>query len=214
MTTNASDFFRIGCGRCPLGGTPECKVLRYPAELALLRTMLLDGGLTEECKWGVPCYTYNGTNVALLSAVKAGCVVSFLKGSLITTGNNILEFAGEHSAIAKVFRTDSVARIDAHQAVLQRIIEEAIQIEQLGLTVPKVATQQDIPEELREAFEANPELRTAFFALPKGKQRGYIIHFSGAKQAATRRSRIASCTANIVLGIGLHDKYSSNKRNH
>jgi uncharacterized protein YdeI (YjbR/CyaY-like superfamily) len=209
MTKSPEIFFLEGCGRCSLGGTPDCKVHRWTQELQLLRSIILDCGLEEVAKWGVPCYMHGKANILLLGALKDCCTIGFLKGALLDHSSGILEKQGENSNVGRVIRFTSLEQIAEREAALKALILEAIEIEKQGLKVEVQKTEDPIPAELEAAFEQNPGLKTAFFALTPGRQRGYLIHFNQPKNAATRSSRIEKCVEKILNGKGMHDHYKS-----
>lgn len=206
MITNPADFFASGCGRCPKFDTPNCKVQKWRPELAKLRAILLDCGLTEEAKWGHPVYTFQKRNVAMLGAFNDDCVLSFFKGSLLQDEAGILVFAGENSQVAKIARFTDLATILRLEDTLKACLFEAIEIEKAGLKpVTKTISEYDIPAELQQKMVENPALEAAFRALTPGRQRGYLIHFSQPKQAKTREARIEKCLPLIFAGKGMQD---------
>ena len=207
MNPQVDQYLMVGCGRCPLGGTPNCKVHAWPAELAKLRTILLDCGLTEEVKWKVPCYTFQGNNVVVMSALKEYCSLGFFKGALLTDPHEILDKPGENTQAARLIRFTSVQQIAALEPIVKAYLAEAIAVEKAGLTVAfKQIEEFDIPEELVDKFDEVPDLRAAFEALTPGRQRGYLLHFSAPKQAKTRAARIEKYREQIFAGKGLHDR--------
>jgi len=212
MNHNVDTYFAEGCGRCPLGGTPDCKVHDWEEELAKLRVVILDCQLTEESKWGVPCYTFQKKNVVILSALKEYCAVSFFKGALLKDPKGVLEKAGENTQAARVIRFTNVRQIAKMKSTLKAYIGEAIEIEKAGLKVSFKASPEPIPEELIGKMDEMPALKTAFEALTPGRQRGYILHFSSAKQSKTREARIEKCVEKILEGKGLNDHYMSKKK--
>lgn len=200
------DLYLIdGCGRCPLGGTPACKVINWQEELKELRRIILDCGLTEEVKWGVPCYTFQQSNILILSAFNENCVLSFLKGALLQDAHSLLEKPGENTQAARVIRFTDVREIRKIETILKAYIFEALEVEKAGLTFEFKEQPEPIPEELQYKLTENPEFKTAFEALTPGRQRGYILYFSAPKQSKTRKSRIEKCTPKILDGKGLHD---------
>lgn len=211
MNPKVDLYFLDGCGRCPLGGTPNCKVHKWQEILQHLRFLLLESELTEELKWGVPCYTYNSNNVILLGAFNDNCVLSFLKGALLDNKHNLLQKPGENTQAGRVIRFTNADDIVTHSSEIKYYIKQAIEVEKAGLQVERNQTPEPIPDELSEAFIQNPDLEKAFFALTPGKQRGYIIHFAAPKQSKTRSSRIEKYTPQILDGIGFHDKYKMRK---
>ena len=211
MNTSVETYFIDGCGRCDLGGTPECKVRGWTSELALLRNLILDCGLAEESKWGAPCYTFQGKNVLMLSALRDYCCISFFKGSLLNDQKELLVRPGPHSQAVRMFKFRSVKEIEKIMADIRCYIFESIEVEKAGLKVSFKKNPEPIPEELLVKFETDPVLKNAFHALTPGRQRGYILHFAKPKQSKTRVSRIEKCTPMILSGIGLHDKYQSRR---
>jgi uncharacterized protein YdeI (YjbR/CyaY-like superfamily) len=206
ITRDIDTYFSEGCGRCSLGGTPECKVHTWATELNLMRQLILECGLTEEVKWGSPCYTFQGSNVLLIGAFKEKVVLSFLKGALINDEAGILEWPGENSQSAKVFKVTKADQIRAHRDLLKAYIFEAVELERSGAKVEtKKATDQDWPAELVQQFTAQPAFKQAFLALTPGRQRGYLMHFNSAKQAKTKEGRILKCMPKIFEGKGMQE---------
>ncbi|GAB5538445.1 MAG: YdeI family protein [Salibacteraceae bacterium] len=212
MNTSVEQYFIDGCGRCPLGGTPECKVHTWGPELALLRSIIVESGLTEEAKWGSPCYTLNGKNILMLSAFKDYISISFFKGVLLKDEKQLLQKPGPHSQSSRLMKFTEVQQIEDKAPHIAAYIFEAIEVEKAGLTVEFKKNPEPIPDELEETFVNDPAFKAAFEALTPGRQRGYILHFSQPKQSKTRISRIEKCTPMILSGIGLHDKYKSMKK--
>ncbi|MBN2636422.1 MAG: YdeI/OmpD-associated family protein [Prolixibacteraceae bacterium] len=194
--------------RCEFGGTANCKVLKWTAELELLRTIVLDCGLTEDLKWGVPCYTLHGKNVLTVSAFKEFSCISFFKGSLLSDSKNLLEKPGENSQAGRLLKFRNTEEIRKIEADIKAYIFEAIEVEKAGLQVAFKKNPEPIPEELEMLFDEDPILKNAFEALTLGRQRGYILYFSAPKQSGTRVSRIKRSIEKILRGEGLHDKYN------
>lgn len=207
MTTDIDTYFLEGCGRCPLGGTSACKVHDWREELQHLRMIVLDSGFTEEVKWGVPCYTHEGKNVVMVSAFKDYCTVSFLKGALLADPAGLLEAPGPNTRAARVLRYTSVRQIIDTEPALRALLHSAIDVEKAGLKFDfQRDAALDLPPEFAQKLEEDPVLKAAFEALTPGRQRGYAIHFSGAKQSQTRVSRIEKCIPKIMEGKGFHDR--------
>jgi len=211
MNRTVENYLLEGCGRCPLGGTPDCKVHLWVPELELLRAIVLDCGLTEDCKWGVPCYTFQDNNVLLISAFKNHCAISFFKGSLLRDENGILEKPGKHSQATRLIKFTARKQIEEKEDYIRAFIFDAIEIEKAGLKVEFKKKPEPIPEELEQKFQDDPMLKDAFEALTPGRQRGYILFFSAPKQSKTRISRIEKCVGKILNGEGMHDKYKRRK---
>lgn len=206
MNPQVDRFLLEGCMRCPKGATPACKVHRWTAILEKLRQFLLETDLVEDRKWGMPTYTLNGKNVIMLGVFNESCVLSFLKGILIEDPEELLEFPGPSSQQAKVLRFTGVEQVDPWEKSIRNFIQQAIDIEKKGKKVDAPRqTGLEIPEELTQKFEEQEGLEKAFFALTPGRQRGYLLHFTGAKQSATRLSRIEKLIPKILEGKGMLD---------
>lgn len=211
MNKSADLFFEEGCGRCELGGTPDCKVHSWTSELAMIREILLETGLVEECKWGVPCYTYDRKNVVLLYAFKQHCAISFLKGVILADPEGLLEKPGENSQSGRFMKFTSVDEVQKAAPHIRSYCYEAIEVEKAGLKVGFKKRPEPIPVELQEKLDEDPIFREAFEGLTPGRQRGYILHFSAPKQAKTRYARIEKHTPQILNGEGMHDNYKKKK---
>jgi len=206
MNPNVDTYFIDGCGRCFLGGTPKCKVHRWHEELQHLRRIVLDCDLNEELKWSQPCYTHNNKNILILGALKEYCAIGFFKGALLHDSEGILVKPGENSQSVRQFRYTNVHDILEQEAIVRAYIFEAIEIEKAGLKVEfKKTAEVDIPEELQAKLQADPAFKLAFESLTPGRQRGYILYFSQAKQSKTRIARIEKFAPKIFLGKGLSD---------
>lgn len=198
-------YLATGCGRCQLFNTPQCKVHRWSEVLIQLRGILLESELTEEVKWGVPCYTWQGSNVILLSALKDCCTLSFLKGALLPDPQGLLHKPGPNSQTARLIRFTAVEQVGALQSELRAYIGQSLEVEKAGLRVETPRNPEPIPEELQHKLDELPALREAFLALTPGRQRAYVLYFSAAKQSNTRAARVAKSVARILEGKGLHD---------
>lgn len=206
MNPLIDDYLSEGCGRCSLGGTPQCKVHQWTDELKLLRNIVLDCGLTEELKWGVPCYTFQNNNVAIVSALKGYSAISFFKGALLQDTHGLLDKPGENTQAARLIKFTNTEDILKMESILKAYLYEAIEVEKVGLTVNFKKNPEPVPEEFQKVLDQQPELKTAFEALTPGRQRGYILYFSAPKQSKTRVSRIEKYSAKILNGEGLHDR--------
>jgi uncharacterized protein YdeI (YjbR/CyaY-like superfamily) len=206
MNPQVDHYLSEGCGRCPLGGSPECKVHNWPQELKKLRTIVLECGLTEELKWGVPCYTFHNNNILIVSAFKEYSALSFLKGALLSDTNGILQKPGENTQATRLIKFTNLPEIIAMEDVLKAYIFEAIEVEKAGLEVVFKTNPEPVPDELQHKLDENSAFRAAFEALTQGRQRGYILHFSQPKQSATRESRIEKCIPKIMEGKGFNDR--------
>ena len=206
MNNKVDIYLTEGCGRCSLYRTPQCKVHTWPEELKHLRRIVLECGLNEAYKWSQPCYTYQGSNILIVTAFKEFAALAFFKGSLLTDPKGILVAPGENSQAARQVRFTSSKDILEKESILKTYIFEAIEIEKAGLKVNFKMDLDPIPHELQSKFDESPDFKTAFEALTKGRQRGYILHFSQPKQSKTRESRIEKCMDRIINGKGLNDR--------
>ena len=195
-----------GCMRCKYGATPQCKVNNWREELETLRQIILETGLKEEVKWGVPVYTNKGKNIVSVSALKESATIGFFKGALLSDNQNVL-VQQETIQAARVIRFTSLSSIQTLEKTLKAYILEAITIEESGKKVLYSKEKEAFPEELVQAFENDRGFKKAFYALTPGRQRGYTIYFSQPKQSVTRSNRIEKCKQQIFEGIGLNDRY-------
>ena len=175
-----------------------------------LRMIVLDCGLSEELKWGKPCYTYKHTNIVLIHGFKEYCALLFRKGALLKDTNGILVQQTENVQAARQIRFTNVEEIAGMKAALKAYIFEAIEVEKSGLKIDfKKTKEYKVPKEFEEILKEIPELKTAFESHTPGRQRGYLLHFSQPKQSKTRISRIEKCMEQILNGKGLNDYQKS-----
>ena len=177
-------------------------------EIAELRRIVLECGLTEEVKWGAPCFTADGGNVVIIGVLNDYCCLSFFKGVLLKDPEEILQAPGENSRSGRLIPFTAVDQILAQEATLKAYVDEAAGLERAGATVDFAKDREDlpVPAELQARFDEDPAFRAAFEALTPGRRRGWILHFSGAKQPATRASRIDKAKPRILAGKGMHDR--------
>ena len=181
------------------------KTKKWREELEKLRTIILDCGLTEELKWGKPCYTVQNSNIVILQGFKDFCALLFTKGALLKDPNGILEKPGENTQAARRIPFTNTREIVEMQTILKAYIHEAIEAEKSGLKVNfKKTTEFIIPEEFQNRLDELPALKTAFDALTPGRQRAYILYFTAPKQSKTRESRVEKCMQQILSGKGLN----------
>src|SRR6267378_1300610 len=174
------------------------KAKKWQEELEQLRLIVLDCGLTEELKWGVPCYTFQKSNIVLIHVFKEYCALLFFKGALLKDAKGILVQQTENVQAARQIRFTNVREIVKMEPVLKAYIKEAIEVEKAGLDVDyKKTSEFVIPEEFQNRLDESPALKTAFAALTPGRQRGYILYFSAAKQSKTREARVEKCVQQI-----------------
>src|SRR5215475_6957601 len=179
---------------------------KWSGEFEKLRTIILDCGLTEELKWGKPCYTFQESNVVLIHGFKEYCALLFMKGALLKDPKGILIQQTENVQAARQIRFTNVRVIVEMGPLLKAYIKEAIEVEKAGLEVNyKKTSEFKIPEEFQNKLDKIPALKRAFAALTPGRQRGYLFYFSGAKQSKTREARVEKCMPQILKGKGLDD---------
>ena len=182
------------------------KAKKWQKELEKLRTIVLDCPLTEELKWGVPCYTFQNGNIVLIHVFKEYCALLFFKGALLKDTKGILIQQTKNVQAARQVRFTSVREIVEREAILKSYIYQAIEVEKRGLKVSlRKTSEYTIPEEFQDKLDEIPALRTAFDALTPGRQRAYILYFSAPKQSKTRESRVERCMQQILKGKGLND---------
>jgi uncharacterized protein YdeI (YjbR/CyaY-like superfamily) len=184
------------------------KDTKWQQEFQKLRTLVLACGLTEELKWGVPCYTFQTKNIVLIHGFKNYCALLFHKGVLLSDSQNILIQQTKHVQATRQLRFVNLQEILDIEATIRTYIFEAIEVEKAGLEVEMKKTAEfEMPDEFKKALDANSNLKKAFLNLTPGRQRGYLLHFSQAKQSKTRESRIEKCKEKILNGEGLTDHY-------
>ncbi len=183
------------------------KSQKWQGEFEKLRTIALDCLLTEELKWGNPCYTFQKSNIVIIQGFKEYCALMFFKGALLKDANHILIKMGKHTQAGRQIRFTNVQEIEEMEPILKAYIYEAIEVEKAGLEVKyKKTSDYKIPEEFQKKLDEIPALKRAFEALTPGRQRAYIIYFSQPKQSKTRESRVEKSVQQILAGKGLNDR--------
>jgi uncharacterized protein YdeI (YjbR/CyaY-like superfamily) len=183
------------------------KEKKWQKELEKLRTIILDCQVTEELKWGVPCYMFQKSNIVLIHVFKEYCAILFVKGALLKDANAILIQQTENVQAARQVRFTNVQEIVEMETILKAYIHEAIEVEKAGLKVNyKKATEFSIAKEFQNKLDEIPDLDRAFYALTPGRQRAYLLYFSAPKQSKTREARIEKCMQQILDGKGLNDQ--------
>jgi len=182
------------------------KAKKWQEEFEKLRMIILDCGLTEELKWGVPCYTFQKSNIVLLHGFKEYCALLFFKGALLQDTNGILIQQTKNVQAARQIRFTDIREIVKMKTILKAYIKEAIEVEKAGLKMDyKKTSEFAIPEEFQNKLDKIPALKRAFAALTPGRQRAYVLYFSAPKQSKTRESRVEKCMQQILKGKGLDD---------
>jgi uncharacterized protein YdeI (YjbR/CyaY-like superfamily) len=179
---------------------------RWGQELRKLRTIALDCPLTEELKWGCPCYTRSGRNIAVIHVFKEYCALLFFKGALLKDDHRILIQQTKNVQAARQIRFTNASEVAKMERAVKAYILEAIEVEKSGLQVERKKTAEfEMPGEFKKKLKELPALKRAFYRLTPGRQRGYLLHFSAAKQSKTREARVAKCMERILHGKGLTD---------
>lgn len=182
------------------------KANKWQEEIETLRTIVLGCGLTEELKWGCPCYTFQKSNIVLIHVFKEYCAFLFFKGALLKDAKGILIQQTENVQAARQVRFTNVKEIAKLKTVLKTYVFEAMEVEKAGLKVELKKTKEfNIPEEFQNKLDEDSTLKKAFSALTPGRQRAYLLHFSQPKQSKTRESRVEKCVKQILNGKGLND---------
>ena len=180
---------------------------KWQKEYKLLRKIILDCGLEEEFKWGKPCYTFQDSNIVLIHGFKDYCALLFNKGALLKDTEDILVQQTKNVQSARQIRFTGAEEIEKRKDIVKVFVYEAIEVEKAGLEVEmKKTSDYDIPEELKKALKENPDLKEAFEELTPGRQRGYLLHFSDAKESKTRTRRIEKYTQKILEGKGWNER--------
>jgi uncharacterized protein YdeI (YjbR/CyaY-like superfamily) len=178
----------------------------WQQEMTLLRAILLECQLAEALKWGKPCYSYNNNNIVMIQSFKAHIDLGFFNGASLKDTQQVLTKAGEHTQAARQMKFTDSTQIEKAKGIIQSYIKEAIVIATSGITIEKEKKAENIiVTELQAIFKNNAPLKKAFESLTPGKQRGYLIYFSAAKQSATRITRINNYISKIICGKGLND---------
>ena len=189
------------------------KAKKWRKEMEKLRDLLLAFPLTEEIKWGKPCYSFNDKNVVLIIPFKNHVILLLTKGALLKDPNKILYRPSENTQAARQVRFTSLKEITALESALKSYLREAIEVEKSGREVTyKKITEFAVPDELKKKFAAQPAFKKAFTSLTPGRQRAYLLHFSAPKQSQTRDSRIEKCLPKILKGEGLNEAYRKTKK--
>ena len=183
------------------------KAEKWQEEIKKLRTIILDCQLTEELKWGVPCYSFQKSNIVLIHMFKEYCAILFIKGALLKDSKGILIQQTKNVQAARQIRFTNVREIVEMETIVKGYIYEAIEVEKAGLNVEyKKTAEFIIPEEFQNKLNEIPALKTAFDTLTPGRQRAYILYFSAPKQPKTRESRVEKSMQQILNGKGLNDQ--------
>ncbi len=206
MITEIEDYFSKGCRRCDRFATPDCSTKLWAAGLADLRRICLAAGLTETVKWGHPCYMHAGRNIAIIGAFRGDFRISFFDAALMRDPEDVLEKQGPNTRYADAIRFADNGRVLAMEGVIRSYLRESMGYAEAGIRPPKEVGDIDLPDEMTEALDADPELAEAFHGLTPGRQKSYAINLNGAKTPATRVARIARFRDHILAGKGATER--------
>ena len=205
MITDIEAFFSLGCGRCDRFGTADCSARIWAPELAALRRICLDMGLEEHVKWGHPCYMHAGRNIVLIGALRGDFRLNFFKAALMKDPEGMLQRQGPNTQNPDCIVFTAAGQVAAREPSLRAYIAEAMGYAEAGIVPVKSARQVELPDELVEAMDADPELAEAFHALTPGRQRSYVIVLNGAKATATKVARIEKFRPRVLAGKGANE---------
>jgi len=205
MITNIEDFFTRGCGRCDRFDTPQCSSKLWGPGVAALRRICRDMGLSEYVKWGHPCYMHAGRNIVLVGALQGDFRLNFFNAALMKDPEGVMEKQGPNTQHPDSIRFTDNATPAVMEPTLRAYLKEAMDYAEAGIMAPKQERELDLPEELIEAMDADPELAEAFHALTPGRQRSYAIVLNGAKKSETRVARIEKLRPKILAGKGANE---------
>lgn len=202
MITDVNDYFSKGCGRCSRFDSAECAARMWQVGLGDLRRILTDTGLVETAKWGHPCYMHAGRNIVIIGAFRENFRLSFFNAALMKDPQGILEKQGAHAQNPDMIRFTADDQVTAQEATIRAYVPEAMGYAEAGVKAPKVERVVEMPDELIDALDADPELAEAFHALTPGRQKSYAFNLNSAKKPETRIARIAKFRDHIIAGKG------------
>lgn len=202
MITDPDHFFTKGCGRCDRFATPDCSTRLWIEGLDELRRICLDMGLEETVKWAHPCYMHAGRNIALFGAFRGDFRLSFMNAGLLKDSEGVLEPQGPNSQTPGMIRFTNVRQVAEKEPVIRAYLRQLMDHGEAGTRPAKAPREIDMPDELTEALDADPELAEAFHALTPGRRKSYLFALNQAKQSATRLARIEKFRDKIIAGKG------------
>jgi uncharacterized protein YdeI (YjbR/CyaY-like superfamily) len=202
MITDPDDFFTKGCGRCARFATADCSTRPWIDGLNALRRICLDIGLEETVKWAHPCYMHAGRNIAIFGAFRDDFRLSFMNPGLLVDSEGVLEPQGPNSQTPGMIRFTATEQVDEKRSVIRAYLRQLMDHAEAGTRPAKIDRQIDMPDELVEALDSDPELAEAFHVLTPGRQKSYLFALNQAKQSATRVARIEKFRGKIMAGKG------------
>jgi uncharacterized protein YdeI (YjbR/CyaY-like superfamily) len=206
MITHIEDYFSRGCGRCERFDTSDCSTRQWEQGLADLRKICLSSGLVEVVKWGHPCYMHADRNIVIIGALRGDFRLSFFNAALMKDPEGVLKKQGPNTRYPDMISFTQNSQVAELEPVILSYLKEAMAYAEAGIKAPKIHEDLELPEELLEALESDPELYDAFFSLTPGRQKSYVINLNSAKQPATRVTRIAKFRDKIIAGKGAQER--------
>ena len=206
MITDIEDFFTLGCGRCDRFATPQCVTRQWHEGLVALREICRATGLSEEVKWAHPCYVCEGRNIALIGALKGDFRLNFFNAALMRDPEGVMEKQGPNTQHKDTIRFIANAQVAELAPIIRAYLDEAIGYARAGIVAPREVREMELPDELVNALDADPELAEAFSALTPGRQRSYLFNLNQAKQSETRARRIEAFRPKILAGKGAQER--------
>ena len=202
MISEIEDFFEKGCGRCARFATPDCSARKWSAGLAELRRICLSTGLAETVKWGHPCYMAAGRNIAIIGAFRGDFRLTFFNAALMKDPRSVLERQGENTQHANMISFAGATQVLQSEPVIVSYLQEAIAYAEAGILPKREDSPLELPSELIDALDGDPELAEAFNRLTPGRQKSYVINLASAKKSETRVARILKFRDRILAGKG------------
>lgn len=206
MITDIEHYFESGCGRCDRFATPDCSTRFWADGLADLRRICRDMGMSEHVKWGHPCYTHGGRNIVIIGAFRDDFRLTFFNAALMRDPHGALVGQGPNSQHPDCFRFDDSAQVVVSEPIIREYLAEAMGYAEQGIKPAKVERELELPDELVEALESDPELAQGFALLTPGRQRSYVFALNSAKTSATKVARIIKYRDKILAGKGANDR--------
>jgi uncharacterized protein YdeI (YjbR/CyaY-like superfamily) len=206
MITDIEDYFAKGCGRCERFATPDCSTRRWADGLNDLRRICLESGLVETVKWGHPCYMHAGRNIVIIGAFRSDFRISFFNAALMKDPDGILEKQGPNTRHRDMIRFADNSQVAKMEPVILSYLKEATGYADAGIKPPKDQNDIELPDELVEALDSDPELAEAFHNLTPGRQKSYVINLGSATKAATRKTRVVKFREKILAGKGATER--------
>jgi uncharacterized protein YdeI (YjbR/CyaY-like superfamily) len=206
VITEIEDYFSLGCGRCERFASADCSTRRWAAGLLALRKICTGLGLVETLKWAHPCYMHRDRNIALIGALRGDFRLSFFNAALMTDPDRVLERQGPNTRHPDMIRFTDSSQVGAMERTIRAYLTEAMGYAEAGIRPARAAGELELPLELAEALESDPELAEAFHGLTPGRQRSYVINLTSAKKSETRVSRILAFRGRILAGKGAQER--------